>query len=61
MITADRRTLDLTNQAATEHFLMQTKPDAVFLAAARVGGIHANNSYPVDFIAENMAIADCGD
>lgn len=57
LITADRRTLDLTKQAATEHFLMQTKPDAVFLAAARVGGIHANNSYPVDFIAENMAIA----
>jgi nucleoside-diphosphate-sugar epimerase len=36
---------------------MQTKPDAVFLAAARVGGIHANNSYPADFIADNLAIA----
>src|SRR6185437_829923 len=57
LITADRGTLDLTDQAATERFLIEVKPDAVFLAAARVGGIHANNSYPADFIADNLAIA----
>jgi GDP-L-fucose synthase len=57
LITADRRTLDLTDQAATERFLAQTRPDAVFLAAARVGGIHANSAYPADFIADNLAIA----
>jgi GDP-L-fucose synthase len=52
-----RRTLDLTDQAVTERFLMQTKPDAVFLAAARVDGMHANNSYPADFIADNLVVA----
>lgn len=57
LITADRQTLDLTDQAATERFLAQTRPHAVFLAAARVGGIHANNTYPADFIADNLAIA----
>jgi GDP-L-fucose synthase len=56
VITADRQNLDLTDQSATEHFLAQTKPDAVFLAAALVGGIHANQSYPADFIADNLAI-----
>ncbi len=49
--------LDLTDQTATEHFLRNEKPDYVFLAAAKVGGIHANNSYPADFIMENMLIA----
>lgn len=57
LITADRQTLDLTDQAATERFLAQTRPAVVFLAAARVGGIHANNTYPADFIADNLAIA----
>ena len=42
LVTADRKALDLTDQDATEEFLAQTKPDAVFLAAGRVGGIHAN-------------------
>ena len=42
--------LDLTNQAAVNAFLVQEKPDQVYLAAAKVGGIHANNTYPADFI-----------
>ena len=56
IVTADRSVLDLTRQEATERFLTENKPDAIFLAAARVGGIHANNVYPADFIADNMAI-----
>ncbi len=48
--------LDLTNQAAVESFLAQEKPDYVFLAAAKVGGIHANNTYPAEFIYDNLAI-----
>ncbi len=48
--------LDLTNQAATETFFAQEKPDYVFLAAARVGGILANNTYPAEFIRDNLAI-----
>jgi GDP-L-fucose synthase len=56
ILAADRATLDLTRQDAAERFLAEKKPDAIFLAAARVGGIHANNAYPADFIADNMAI-----
>lgn len=48
--------LDLTNQAATDKFFEEEKPEYVFLAAAKVGGIHANNTYPADFIMENMLI-----
>jgi GDP-L-fucose synthase len=48
--------LDLTDQAATEAFFAKEKPDYVFLAAAKVGGILANNSYPADFIRDNLAI-----
>ena len=48
--------LDLTNQAATDAFFAQQKPDYVFLAAARVGGIVANNSFPAEFIRDNLAI-----
>lgn len=48
--------LDLTNQAAVENFFSVEKPDYVFLAAAKVGGIWANNSYPADFIRENILI-----
>lgn len=48
--------LDLTNQKATEAFFAQEKPDYVFLAAAKVGGIHANNTYPAEFIRDNLAI-----
>ena len=48
--------LDLTDQAAVEAFFAAEKPDYVFLAAARVGGIHANNEYPAEFIRDNLAI-----
>jgi GDP-L-fucose synthase len=48
--------LDLTDQAAVEAFFAREKPEYVFLAAAKVGGIHANNAYPADFIRDNLAI-----
>jgi GDP-L-fucose synthase len=48
--------LDLTNQAATDAFFAQETPDYVFLAAAKVGGIHANNEYPAEFIRDNLFI-----
>jgi len=48
--------LDLRNQAAVEDFFRFEKPDYVFLAAAKVGGIHANNTYRADFIHHNLAI-----
>ena len=56
ILTADRKTLDLTDQGATERWFDAHKPDAVFLAAGRVGGIYANETYPADFIADNLAI-----
>lgn len=48
--------LDLTNQAAVLEFFAAEKPDQVYLAAAKVGGIYANNSYPADFIYQNLMI-----
>jgi GDP-L-fucose synthase len=48
--------LDLTNQAATAAFFEEQKPDYIFLAAAKVGGILANNIYPAEFIRDNLAI-----
>lgn len=48
--------LDLTDQAATRSFFESEQPDYVFLAAAKVGGIHANNEYPAQFIRDNLAI-----
>jgi GDP-L-fucose synthase len=57
ILVADRAALDLTHQQATEAWLAKTRPDAIFLAAGLVGGIHANDSYPADFIAINLAIA----
>jgi GDP-L-fucose synthase len=48
--------LDLTNQAQVQNFFQQERPDYVILAAAKVGGIHANNTYPADFIYQNMMI-----
>ncbi len=56
-ITADRAELDLCNQAAVFEFLETRKPEIVIIAAAKVGGIFANASYPADFIYENLAIA----
>ncbi|MBS0533669.1 MAG: GDP-L-fucose synthase [Proteobacteria bacterium] len=57
LLTATRDELDLTDQTATETWLAARRPDAVFLAAGRVGGIHANAAYPADFILDNTAIA----
>ncbi len=48
--------LDLTNQAAVRDFFEVERPDQVYLAAAKVGGIHANNTYPADFILDNLFI-----
>ena len=48
--------LDLTNQSAVARFFSTERPEYVFLAAAKVGGIYANNTYPADFIAQNLAI-----
>jgi GDP-L-fucose synthase len=48
--------LDLTNQAAVDNFFIQEKPEYVFLAAARVGGIHANSAYPAEFVYQNLMI-----
>lgn len=48
--------LDLTNQAEVQDFFKQEKPDYVILAAGKVGGIHANNTYPADFIYKNLMI-----
>lgn len=56
IICRSHKELDLTNQAAVESFFKEQKPEYIFLAAAKVGGIHANNAYPADFIMENMLI-----
>jgi GDP-L-fucose synthase len=48
--------LDLSNQAAVQAFFAEEKPDQVYLAAAKVGGIHANNTYPADFIYQNLMV-----
>lgn len=53
-VTRTHAELDLTDQAAVHGFLQAERPDAVILAAAKVGGIHANNTYPADFIYENL-------
>ena len=57
IITRNFDELDLRNQAATETFFAQEKPDYVFLAAAKVGGILANSTYKADFIYDNLMIA----
>lgn len=57
VITATREQLNLLDQGAVFAFLKENKPDAVIIAAAKVGGIHANSQYPAEFIYENLAIA----
>ena len=54
IVTANRAELDLTDQAAVRSFFGSHRIDMVILAAAKVGGIHANNTYPADFISENL-------
>lgn len=56
LLLRTREELDLTRQAEVEAFFEQERPDYVFLAAAKVGGIWANNSYPADFIRDNLFI-----
>lgn len=56
LITRSRSELDLTNQAAVRAFFEKEKPDQVYLAAAKVGGIWANNTYPAEFIYQNLMI-----
>ena len=56
IITRTHKELDLTRQDAVEDFFAKEKPDYVILSAAKVGGIHGNNTYPVEFFTENMKI-----
>lgn len=56
IVTRSRSELDLTSQQAVRDFFSSERPDQVYLAAAKVGGIIANNSYPADFIYENLMI-----
>ena len=56
IITCIHAELDLTAQAQVREFMQREKPSYVVLAAAKVGGIHANNSYPAQFIYENLMI-----
>lgn len=57
VLTAGRSELDLTSQAAVEAFFQAERPEVVVMAAARVGGIHANDTYPAEFAYQNLAIA----
>ena len=56
IITRTHAELDLTNQTAVNEFFKQEQPTQVYLAAAKVGGIHANNTYPADFIYQNLMV-----
>jgi GDP-L-fucose synthase len=56
IITSDRAKLDLTNQSDVLKFLKKNKPDFIFIAAAKVGGIYSNNKYKADYIYENLSI-----
>ncbi|WP_395006323.1 GDP-L-fucose synthase family protein [Cypionkella sp.] len=56
IVTRSHAELDLTDQSAVRGFMQAERPDVVILAAAKVGGIHANNAYPADFIYENLMI-----
>jgi len=56
LVCRTRQELDLTNQLAVQNFFNQEKPDQVYLAAARVGGIYANNTFPAEFIYDNLMV-----
>jgi GDP-L-fucose synthase len=56
LVTRMSGDLDLTDQSAVRDFMQAKRPDQVILAAAKVGGIHANNTYPADFIYKNLMI-----
>ena len=57
LLLRDRKQLDLTSQSAVAAFLTAEKPDVAIIAAAKVGGIHANNTFPAEFLHDNLAIA----
>lgn len=57
LVTAERAALDLMDQAAVRRFMADTRPDAVLVAAAKVGGIMANSTFPAEFIHDNLVIA----
>ncbi len=57
LVERTRAELNLTNQAEVRSFFAQEKPDVAIIAAAKVGGIHANNTYPGEFIYDNLAVA----
>jgi len=56
IVTRTHAEMDLTDQAAVKAFFEQEKPDQVYLAAAKVGGIHANNTFPAEFIYDNLMV-----
>ncbi len=56
LITRTHKELDLTNQQQVDDFIAREKPDQIYIAAAKVGGIYANNTYPADFIYQNLMI-----
>ncbi len=56
LIFSDRKDLDLTDQRMVKNWMYQNKPEVIFLAAAKVGGIYANNQFPVNFLEENLLI-----
>ena len=56
ILTRTHAELNLCNQAAVQAFFKSEKPDQVYLAAAKVGGIHANNTYPAEFIYQNLMV-----
>lgn len=56
LLLETRSDLDLTDGASVQEYMLNNKPDQVYLAAAKVGGIHANNTYPAEFIVDNLAI-----
>ena len=56
IITSNKKNLDLTNQKSTLNFIKKTKPNFIFIAAAKVGGIYSNKSYKADYIYQNLAI-----
>lgn len=57
LLTRTRREMELTDQAAVNAFFAAERPDVAIIAAAKVGGIHANNTYPAEFIYDNMMVA----
>jgi len=57
LLVAEHRELDLTRQDQTERYFSALRPDIVIMAAGRVGGIFANDTYPVNFLHENLAMA----